>query len=280
MEKSIMKSNLVAALFASLALTGVALAQTQNAPVQTPSKPEQPVNEVPNEKLEKIKQEKSAEIEKAKKHAETKKLEAEKEAEKAKQQGEKALGSAGGVKPGDVAPPFSLTDTDGKAVDLASLLKDGDKIIVLEWFNPDCPFVVKHHEKNPTFKNLHAKWKDKGVTFIAINSGAKGEQGNGQERNVKAKKEYEIGYPVLLDESGDVGRLYGAKRTPHMFVIGKTGKVEYAGAIDNNRSADKPGDINYVDQALTELTAGSNVTTKETEAYGCSVKYAKKKEGN
>jgi peroxiredoxin len=270
-----MKSSLVAALFASLALTSAALAQTQTAPVSVPTKQDKPVKETPNEKVDKIKKEKSEEIEKAKKHAEKKKDEAEKEVEK----GKKAI-SGGGVKPGDIAPPFSLTDTEGKAVDLASLLKDGDKIIVLEWFNPDCPFVVKHHEKNPTFKNLHEKWKDKGVTFLAINSGATGQQGHGKDRNEKAKKEYEIGYPVLLDESGDVGRLYGAQRTPHMFVIGKTGKVEYVGAIDNNRSADKPGDINYVDQALTELTSGSNVSTKETEAYGCSVKYAKKKEGN
>jgi peroxiredoxin len=271
-----MKSSLVAALFASLALTGAALAQGQQAPVSVPVKQDKPVKETPNEKVDKIKKEKAEEIEKAKKHAEQKKQEAEKELEK----GKKAVAGAAGVKPGDVAPPFSLTDTEGKSVDLATLLKDGDKIVVLEWFNPDCPFVVKHHDKNPTFKNLHEKWKDKGVTFLAINSGAKGEQGHGKDRNVEAKKDFEIGYPVLLDESGDVGRAYGAKRTPHMFVIGKTGKIEYAGAIDNNRSADKPGDINYVDQALTELTSGSNVSTKETEAYGCSVKYGKKKEGN
>ncbi|MCE2966743.1 MAG: thioredoxin family protein [Phycisphaerales bacterium] len=193
-----------------------------------------------------------------------------------KQEAPKEKPKAGGIKPGDMAPDFSLTDTEGKTYRLADVLKaDGTKAVVIEWFNPECPFVVKHHSKNPTFANLHKEFSGKGVTFMAINSGAPGKQGHGKELNQKMRTEWKIQYPVLIDEDGKVGRAYGARTTPHMFIVTPDGKVAYAGAIDNNRSADKAGDVNYVSKALNEVLAGQTVSEASTNPYGCSVKYGK-----
>jgi peroxiredoxin len=184
-----------------------------------------------------------------------------------------------GVQPGDMAPDFSLTDTDGKTVDMASLIK-GKKALVVEWFNPGCPFVVKHHEKNTTFADLYAKYSTQDVAFVAINSSAPGKEGHGLELNKKMKEEWKIAYPILMDESGEIGRAYGAKTTPHMFVISTDPKgthtIVYAGAIDNDRSATKAGDINYVAKALDAVLKGESVETASTTPYGCSVKYGKK----
>lgn len=187
-------------------------------------------------------------------------------AEKAK--GDKAKGDK--AKIGEKAPNFTLTDINGKTFTLADATKDG-KIVVLEWFNPECPVVVKHHASNPTFKNLAAEFAGKEVVMVAINSGAPGNQGAGKDLNVKAAKDFGMAYPILLDESGKVGKQYGAKTTPHMFVIDKNGTLAYAGAIDDKSK--KPGEVNYVSQAVNELLAGQTVTTAETQAYGCSVKY-------
>ena len=180
-----------------------------------------------------------------------------------------------GAAVGSAAPDFTLTDTDGKTVKFSEIAKD--KIVVIEWFNPECPFVKKHHEKNPTFANLFKEFSPKGVVFLAINSGAPGKEGAGKEISAKFKKDWKIEYPVLIDESGDVGRAYGAKVTPHMFIVGKDGKVAYNGAIDNDRSAAKPGDVNYVRKALNEILTGSSVTEASNAPYGCSVKYGAKK---
>ncbi|MDX2018165.1 MAG: thioredoxin family protein [Planctomycetota bacterium] len=197
----------------------------------------------------------------------------EKKAEKAEKKEEKKdAKDAPKVEPGVAAPDFTLKDTAGNEVTLSSLTGQG-KIVVLEWFNPGCPFVVKHHELNKTFAELNKKYADKGVVFLAINSGAKGKQGFGQELNASKKKDWGIEYPVLLDETGKVGKLYNAKRTPEMFVIGKDGKVAYMGAIDDNDDSKTPGKVNYVAKALDEILAGKEVTTKQTRPYGCSVKY-------
>ncbi|MBX3363187.1 MAG: thioredoxin family protein [Phycisphaeraceae bacterium] len=179
------------------------------------------------------------------------------------------------AKVGEKAPNFVLKDLDGKEHELAKYTADG-KIVVLEWFNAECPFVKKHHTLNKTMYETHKAFKDKDVVWIAINSGAPGEQGTGVEFNKKAVKDFEMAYPLALDESGKVGRMYGAKTTPHMYVIDRNGILAYAGAIDNNRSARQVGDINYVKDALKALTSGETVATRETEAYGCSVKYGKK----
>jgi peroxiredoxin len=180
--------------------------------------------------------------------------------------------AAGGAAIGAKAPEFSLTDTAGKTVALAEVLKEG-KIVVLEWFNPDCPVVKKHHEAATTMVDLAAKYKDK-VVWIAINSGGKGKEGAGAERNAEAVKDWNLAYPVLLDESGEVGKAYGAKTTPHMFIIAKDGTLAFKGGIDNKKDAKANDYVNYVDKALTELVAGSNVSTPEADPYGCSVKYA------
>lgn len=174
--------------------------------------------------------------------------------------------AAATAKIGETAPAFTLTDTAGKTINLADFK---GKIVVLEWFNPDCPIVKGHYEKG-TFTKLKNDFKDKGVVFLAINSGAPGQQGNGTARNSDAKTAWKIENPILLDESGTVGRAYGAKTTPHMFVINKDGKLVYAGAIDDKK------DTNYVTNALNEVLANKPVTKAETEAYGCPVKFATK----
>lgn len=204
---------------------------------------------------------------------EYKKQDGEKKMKDAKDTAKEAAKTEAVAKVGSQAPDFTLTDTDGKEVKLSSF---AGKIVVLEWFNPECPFVVKHHSKNKTFADMAAKYTPQGVVFLAINSGAPGREGHGKDKNANLKKEWNISYPVLLDETGIVGRMYGAKRTPHMYVINKDGILAYTGAIDNDNSTTKAGAVNYVANALDELIAGKPVTTKETEAYGCSVKYGKK----
>ncbi len=183
-----------------------------------------------------------------------------------------------GVTAGDKAPEFTLKAyADGKEVKLSDLLKN-NKAVVIEWFNPGCPFVVRHHKEMPTFATLHKDFAGKGVAFVAINSGAKGMEGHGDEANKKAIADWKIAYPVLNDETGAVGQAYGAKRTPELFIVTPDGKIAYHGAIDNDQGNKKKGDekVNHVRVALDEILKGTNVTTATTQAYGCSVKYAKK----
>jgi peroxiredoxin len=174
---------------------------------------------------------------------------------------------------GATAPDFTLTGTDGKSVRLSEVGKD--KMVVIEWFNPECPFVVKQYAKTDTMAKTRKAAKDAGAVWLTINSGAPGKQGAGKDLNIKYQTDWKIESPILLDESGDVGRLYGARTTPHMYVIAKDGKLAYMGAIDNDRSADKAGDKNHVINAINELKDGKPVTEAETRPYGCSVKYAK-----
>ncbi|HZW07844.1 MAG TPA: thioredoxin family protein [Phycisphaerales bacterium] len=183
-----------------------------------------------------------------------------------------AAGYAAPAKVGETAPDFTLKDLDGKDVKLADFK---GKIVVLEWFNPGCPFVVKNHKTFDTMRKTAADYKDKNVVWLAINSGAEGQQGAAKADNVKAKTDWKIEYPILLDTTGATGKAYGAKTTPHMYVIDKDGKLAYAGAIDNDRGAKKQGDKNYVKNAIDELIAGKKVTEATTEPYGCNVKYAK-----
>jgi len=184
-----------------------------------------------------------------------------------------AVPALAGVVPGDKAPDFTLTDTDGASHTLSGLLKDGH-VVVLEWFNPDCPFIRKHHKIHKTMNETWAAVKGQGVVWLAVNSGAPGEQGAGLERNRKAVADYDVPFPVLLDPDGAVGKAYGARTTPHMFVIAADGTVVYTGAIDDDRSADTLGKTNYVADALAAVLAGKPVPTAETRPYGCSVKYA------
>jgi peroxiredoxin len=174
------------------------------------------------------------------------------------------------AKIGEAAPAFELKDTDGKTVKLSDYK---GKIVVLDWFNPECPVCAMHY-RGETIQKAAAKFKDKNVVFLAINSTGAGNPGNGVERNAEAKKEWKVGFPVLLDDSGKVGKSYGAKTTPHCFVIDSKGTLVYAGAIDNG-SAGKIGTVNYVEKALEQVLKGETVSTPETKSYGCAVHYAK-----
>ena len=180
------------------------------------------------------------------------------------------------AKVGEPAPAFTLVDYTGAKHSLADLTAD-EKIVVLEWWNPGCPFVVKHHQLSTTMTDLAAKYADQDVVWMAINSGAEGNQGYGVDEEMA--KKWNVEYPVLIDSDGTVGHMYDAKTTPHMFIIDAKGVLVYAGAIDSDRNpkpATDPSTVtNYVDQALTQLLAGETITVPETKPYGCSVKYAK-----
>lgn len=181
---------------------------------------------------------------------------------------------AAGAALGEPAPDFSLKDLDGKAVKLADFK---GKPVVLEWFNPECPYVKAAHTKGPLVDTAR-KQAGKGVVWLSINSGAPGKQGTGVEKNKEAVKAFALGNPVLLDEAGTVGKAYGATNTPHVFVINKEGKLVYRGAADNSPDGEgkSPTDgklVNFVEAALEDLAAGRPVKTPESKAYGCSVKY-------
>lgn len=172
---------------------------------------------------------------------------------------------------GETAPDFTLTDTEGKTHTLSSLK---GKIVVLEWFNPQCPVIVATHKDRNVFNPLVESYAGKNVVFLAINSGAEGQEGSGKDASAKGIKDLNVKYPVLLDSDGKVGHAYGATNTPHMYVVAADGTLAYMGAIDDG-SAMKAGKTNYVKAAVDELLAGKKVTTAETKAYGCGVKYGK-----
>ena len=174
---------------------------------------------------------------------------------------------------GKPAPAFELKDVNGKTVKLSDYR---GKTVVLEWFNSGCPFVKYAHEEGP----LKDKAKRPGagradVVWLAINSSAPGKQGHGLELNKNIGAEWKMSYPLLIDESGAVGRMYDAKTTPHMYVIDAGGKLVYRGALDNaplGRSKDAQT-VSYVQAALDDLAAKRSVRTAETQPYGCGVKY-------
>lgn len=169
---------------------------------------------------------------------------------------------------GGAAPQFSLQDQNGKTVNLSDLK---DKVVVLEWFNNECPFVVKFYKDGYMNKWAEA-YEGKGVVWLAVNS----TKGKTNADNKQVAGDWKIDRPILNDANGQVGHLYGATNTPHMFVINK-GQIAYMGAIDNKQSpnpADIAGAKNYVAQALDEILAGQSVSEPQTKAYGCSVKYA------
>lgn len=175
---------------------------------------------------------------------------------------------------GKPAPDFALKDLSGNEVKLSSFK---GKLVVLEWFNPGCPFVQRSHSVGSLVDTAKRHMKD-GVTWLAINSGAQGKQGAAADANAEAVKKWAIPNPVLRDEAGTVGKAYGATNTPNMFVIDKTGKVVYAGAIDNSPDGEGKSPqggklVNYVDAALGDIAAGRAVQTAVTRPYGCSVKY-------
>jgi peroxiredoxin len=175
--------------------------------------------------------------------------------------------SAAAAEGSSKAPEFALANYDGKMVSLSDYK---GKIVVLEWFNYECPFVKYHYEQAKTMIELPNKYKDKGVVWLAINS----TKHLTTEGNKEFAEKFKLSYPILDDRTGAAGHLYGAKTTPHMFIIDAKGNIAYSGAIDNSPMGKEKNVINYVDKALSELTAGKEVSTPTTAAYGCSVKYA------
>lgn len=180
---------------------------------------------------------------------------------------------AADAKVGQPAPAFTLKDADGKSRSLADFK---GKTVVLEWTNAECPFVKKHYSGNIQKQQSEATAHD--VVWLTINSSAAGKQGNvdgaGAKQVIARTGGKQTAY--LLDAPGEVGRAYGAKTTPHLYVIDQRGTLQYAGAIDSVPSADV-ADLSkatqYVPQALTDLKAGKPVRVASTQPYGCSVKY-------
>jgi peroxiredoxin len=168
---------------------------------------------------------------------------------------------------GQAAPQFTLQNDDGSNVSLNSF---AGRITVLEWTNPECPYVQRHYQAH-TMTTLAAKYQPQNVAWLAINSSHT--ITNADDKQWAADQS--IPYPILNDASGKVGHEYGATNTPEMYVIGKDGTLLYKGAIDNDRDDDKgSAKVNYVDQALTEILAGKAVSVPLTKPYGCTVKYA------
>lgn len=187
-----------------------------------------------------------------------------------------ALPAYAAVKVGDVAPDFTLLDMDGTETKLSDY---SGNIVVLEWTNAQCPFVVKHYSTG-NMQSIQADATGKEVIWLSINSSAEGKEGYVTAEQAKALFA-EKGFKAtnyLLDSEGTAGHLYGAKTTPHMFIIGQDGKIAYTGAIDDTPSADK-ADVataqNYITPAYTALLAGKTPEITATSSYGCSVKYKK-----
>jgi peroxiredoxin len=176
--------------------------------------------------------------------------------------------------PGKTAPDFTLPASDGKSYHLADYK---GKFVVLEWFNKDCPFIRKHYDSG-NMQKLQETYLKKGVVWFSIASSAPGKEGymTAEAAARERAKDQSHSTATLLDPDGKVGQLYGAKTTPHMFVINPQGTLIYAGAIDDHASADPddiPQSVNYVALALDQALAGQPVKTASTRSYGCSIKY-------
>jgi hypothetical protein len=180
------------------------------------------------------------------------------------------------AKVGETAPDFTAKDSNGKTVKLSDYK---GKFVVLEWHNNGCPYTKKHYASG-NMQKLQAAWTAKGVIWLTVISSAPGTQGyvTAAEENDYMKQMNAKPTAALLDPDGDLGHLYSAKTTPHMFIIDPKGMLIYNGAIDSTSSsdaADIPSSTNYVNVALTEALAGKPVSNPATNAYGCSVKYKK-----
>ena len=176
---------------------------------------------------------------------------------------------------GQPAPGFTLPDANGRQVSLADFR---GRTVVLEWNNPECPFTQKHYDSGNMQRSQAAATGD-GVVWLSMNSSAPGNQGHmdaAEAREVAAETGARATH-YLLDPRGEVGRAYGARTTPHMYVVNESGTLVYAGAIDDRPTAD-PADVegarNHVLAALADLEAGRAVSVPTTRPYGCNVKYA------
>ena len=181
------------------------------------------------------------------------------------------------IKLGEPAPDFALPDLDRNTAGLASLR---GKTVVLEWFNPDCPFVKYAHTYGPLkeMANVAAKDDKQQIVWLAINSNGPGSQGSEPERNRQARVQMNLKQTVLLDENGSIGKKYGARSSPHFFVIDPDGKLVYQGALDNaplGRVVGQGPHANYVASALSDLANGRPVANPDTMPYGCGVKFVR-----
>ena len=178
------------------------------------------------------------------------------------------------IKTDNVAYNFKLKNEINKDITLSDFK---GKIVVLEWFNKDCPFVKKHYETN-NMQKLQETYIKKGIVWLSIISSAPGKQGHisSTEASSLIKNKKTMANHILFDSDGSVGRKYAAKTTPHMYIINKKGILVYQGAIDSIPSANKE-DVskakNFVKTNLDNLLTGKKISLKETKAYGCSVKY-------
>lgn len=209
-------------------------------------------------------------------------------------------GAQEGVQVGAQAPNFILQDVDGDTHNLRELLQD-DKIVVLEWFDPLSPFSRKYHEQNDMVKQTYERFEGKDVVWLAVATfgipdqgmtGQQGQQGRTQGQTgaqgdtsrlasmnrdqavqilERSKDDLDIDYPILLDEGGNLAKLYGVEEIPHIFIINKDGRVAYEGAIDNSRGLAQAGDVNYVSQALNQLTNNQPVSVPRSEPFGTSL---------
>jgi hypothetical protein len=175
---------------------------------------------------------------------------------------------------GKPAPDFTATDSNGKTVKLS---EQRGKIVVLEWTNHDCPFVKKHYGSG-NMQALQREAGQQGIVWWSVISSAPGKQGNvtPQEANELTRSRQAAPSAVLLDPEGSIGKLYGARTTPHMYIIDPQGRLVYMGAIDDKPStnlADVATATNYVRSALQALRQGQPVEPAVTQPYGCSVKY-------
>lgn len=175
---------------------------------------------------------------------------------------------------GEAAPAFTLTDSNGTAHSLGDF---SGKTVVLEWFNHECPFVKKHYGAGNMQKQQDAA-EANGVVWLVVNSSAPGKQGHvdGAQANTILGEWKATPTAFLLDHDGTVGQAYGAKTTPHMYVIDGSGVLRYNGAIDSTPSADAediPSSTQFVEVALGDLAASRAVARATTQPYGCSVKY-------
>lgn len=171
---------------------------------------------------------------------------------------------------GEKAPAFKLTDLNGK---VQSLDQYQGKVVVLEWINPNCPFSDRQ-AREKTMTDLNKKYGQ--VVWLGINStNTKHQDYLPPAEHLAWTKKNGISYSILYDPTGSVGHSYGAKTTPHMFIVDPSGKIAYNGAIDDDPSGRKakPARVNYVDSGLSSELAGRAVTPAVTQPYGCSVKY-------
>jgi peroxiredoxin len=187
-----------------------------------------------------------------------------------------AAGTAfGNAAVGQPAPAFTATDTNGKTVSLADFK---GKHVVLEWVNPGCPYVVKHYGSG-NMQGTQREAAAKGVVWLSVNSTAADARDFLKPAEMAAwmQQQKAAATATLMDADGKVGRAYGARTTPHMYIIDPAGKLVYAGAIDSipsGRVADIANATNHVKVALAESLAGKPVSTPVTRPYGCSVKYS------